>query len=242
MWRIWHLLQSFLLCVPLLLVAQTVARAAECDDLDIKITTTPVFPQFTLALHQHFDQMRQIPTGPIELMLVGDSLVWGWQPAAWGPEAAARPKWAFGAVGDRTQNVLWRLKSDELKKIAPRNVLLLIGTNNLGAEDKPCAILAGFDAVVRRMRELWSNFRLYIVLIPPRGAGWSEMDTERRIINQELSERAEAENWAVIDADRELSCNFKQPCANYRPDLLHLTGAGYRVLSAIVSRALGWSG
>ena len=91
------------------------------------------------------------------------------------------------------------------------------------------------------MRELWSDFRLYIVLIPPRGKNWNEMETERRVVNQELTRRAESENWAIIDADKALTCGFKQPCENYRWDLLHLTSSGYRELSRIVAQALGWS-
>ena len=233
--------RRLVLCLLAFLFLPVSGRAAECDDLDIQITTTPVFPQFTLGLHQHFEQMRQVPTGPIDLLLVGDSLVWGWDPHAWGKGAEGKSMWGIGIVGDRTQNVLWRLQGDALKKVLPRNVLLLIGTNNLGALDKPCAIVAGFEVIVHRMRELWSDFRLYIVLIPPRGKNWNEMETERRVVNQELTRRAESENWAIIDADKALTCGFKQPCENYRWDLLHLTSSGYRELSRIVAQALGWS-
>ena len=236
-----RLLKQFALSLVLFLFLPISGEAAECDELDLQITTTPVFPQFSLGLHQHFEQMRQMPTGPIDLMLIGDSLVWGWDPSAWGKEAEGRAMWGMGIVGDRVQNVLWRLQGDALKKIAPRNVLLLIGTNNLGAVDKPCAIITGFEAIVHRMRELWSDFHLYVVLIPPRGKNWSEMEVERRIVNQELSQRATFENWAIIDADKALTCDFTQPCENYRSDLLHLTSSGYRELSRMVAQALGWS-
>jgi len=163
--------RRLVLCLLALLFVPISGRAAECDDMDIQITTTPVFPQFTLGLHQHFEQMRQVPTGPIDLLLVGDSLVWGWDPHAWGKGGEGKSIWGFGAVGDRTQNVLWRLQGDDLKKLAPKNVLLLIGTNNLGAVDKPCAVLAGFEAIVHRMRELWSPFRL-LIADPP---AWGEL-------------------------------------------------------------------
>ena len=134
--------RRLVLCLLSLLFFPISGRAADCDALDIQITTTPVFPQFTLGLHQHFEQMRQVPTGPIDLLLVGDSLVWGWDPHAWGKGAEGKSMWGIGIVGDRTQNVLWRLQGDALKKVLHRNVLLLIGTNNLGALDKPCAIIA----------------------------------------------------------------------------------------------------
>jgi lysophospholipase L1-like esterase len=233
--------RRLVLCLLTLLFLPISGLAAECDDLDIQITTTPVFPQFTLGLHQHFEQMRQVPTGPIDLLLVGDSLVWGWDPHAWGKGGEGKSIWGFGAVGDRTQNVLWRLQGDDLKKLAPKNVLLLIGTNNLGAVDKPCAVLAGFEAIVHRMRELWSPFRLLIVLIPPRGENWEFLDRERSIINNELQRRSNLEDWNVIDADSVLTCGFKQPCENYNSDFLHLSSAGYRELSSLVARALGWA-
>src|SRR5438477_12234627 len=111
--------RRLVLCLLALLFLPISGRAAECDDLDIQITTTPVFPQFSLGLHQHFEQMRQMPTWPIDLMLIGDSLVWGWDPSAWGKEAEGMAMWGMGIVGDRVQNVLWRLQGDALKKIAP---------------------------------------------------------------------------------------------------------------------------
>src|SRR3954452_21768586 len=117
-----RLLKQFALSLILFLLLPISGEAAECDELDLQITTTPVFPQFTLGLHQHFEQMRQVPTGPIDLLPVGDSLVWGWDPHAWGKGGEGKSIWGFGAVDDRTQNVLWRLQGDDLKNLAPKIV------------------------------------------------------------------------------------------------------------------------
>src|SRR4051812_19224933 len=92
-----RLLKQCAVCLVLFLFFPISGRAAECDELDLQITTTPVFPQFSIALHQHTELISKIPTGPIDLMLIGDSLVWGWEPHAWGKGAEGRPMWGFGA-------------------------------------------------------------------------------------------------------------------------------------------------
>jgi lysophospholipase L1-like esterase len=216
------------------------AHAAECDVIDLNLTTTPVTPQLNYALHRHIDLMEELPGGPIDLMLVGDSLVESWDPLSWGEAAKGKSIFNFGSGGERTQNLLWRLQSDKLKELQPRNVVLLIGTNNLGVDDLPCATLAGIDAAVQRMRELWHEFRLLVVLIPPRGESWKFQDEKRREINQGLRQRAASQGWETVDVDAALTCNFTQPCANYQWDKLHLEKPGYKVLAGAVLGKLGW--
>jgi len=228
-------------CVALLaLLSSVAAQDSQCDRLDLQVTTVPVMPQFANTLHRHFDLMRSIPVGPIDLMLIGDSLVQNWGADTWGQRAAGKKIFNFGVGADRTQNVLWRLQGDELRQVAPRNVLLLIGTNNLGADDKSCATMAGIEAIVQRVRQIWPAARVLFIAIPPRGNGWMFKNAQRLAVNAQLHSRAPAQNWAVIDDDAELTCQFMQPCGNYEPDLLHLSALGYRSLAATVIRQIGW--
>jgi lysophospholipase L1-like esterase len=213
---------------------------AGCDPVDLTLTTTPVMPQLNYALHRHYDLMSELPSGPVDLLLIGDSLVESWDRMSWGEAGKSKTIFDFGVGGDRTQTLLWRLQNDRLAELRPRNVLLLIGTNNLAVDDRPCAVLAGIDSVVRQMRWLWGDFRLLVVPIPPRGEHWKFQDAQRKEINEGLLNRATAAGWTTIDMDAALTCNFTQPCPNYQWDNLHLAPPGYRALTAATVAKLRW--
>src|SRR5204863_9511591 len=74
--------------------------------------------------------------GDIDVYFEGDSITRRWQ-------ATHRENWDrnfrgwkaanFGAGGDGTQNVLYRIENGELDGVNPKVVVLMIGTNNVGA-------------------------------------------------------------------------------------------------------------
>jgi hypothetical protein len=78
--------------------------------------------------------------GGIDVYFTGDSIIrrWGatdypdllanWQQNFFGWNAAN-----FGWGADQAQNVLWRLENGELDGVNPKIVVVLAGTNNLGA-------------------------------------------------------------------------------------------------------------
>jgi hypothetical protein len=112
-----------------------------CDEVDLAVTTSPVPPQFSKNLRRHYWLRDLLPGGPVDFLLIGDSLVEMWPQEAWTASFPDTTVLNLGVGGDTTQNVLWRLSKMPLTRIQPRRVALLIGTNNLSHKDKPCAIL-----------------------------------------------------------------------------------------------------
>ena len=57
----------------------------------------------------------------------------------------------FGIGGDRTEHVLWRLENGELDEVAPKVIVLLVGTNNHG--DLADQIADGIRAIITHIRD-----------------------------------------------------------------------------------------
>src|SRR5436309_2921240 len=95
-------------------------------------------PSATARSDRHaVDRFRAIneavKTTPHSVLFFGDSLTEGWDAAAWKKELAPRGVLNAGINGDRTDHLLWRLEHGNLAGPPPRAVIVLIGTNDLGA-------------------------------------------------------------------------------------------------------------
>src|SRR5262249_26331868 len=111
----------------------------------------------------HQQLLAKAKTGGIDVYFEGDSITrrWGatdypdflahWTKTFHGWNAAD-----FGWGGDRTENILWRLDNGELDGVAPRVIVILAGTNNVGKEKGDDARVAdvtrGVKAVVDTCR------------------------------------------------------------------------------------------
>ena len=87
-------------------------------------------------LPRHEEKMALKASMPrIDLVFLGDSITQAWETEGadvWEEYYAPRHAVNLGFNGDRTENVLWRLKNGEVDGINPKVLVLLIGTNNTG--------------------------------------------------------------------------------------------------------------
>jgi beta-glucosidase len=129
-----------------------------------------------MKMHEAFLARAKESQG-VDLLFLGDSITQGWMgrnkegrgPAEvweryYGPRNAAD----FGIGGDRTQHVLWRIENGEVEGITPKVTVLMIGTNNLGANTND-EIAAGIEAIVAKLRDLLPDTRILLLGIFPRG-------------------------------------------------------------------------
>lgn len=131
--------------------------------------------------------------GPVELMMLGDSITQGWGDAllpsrqdpksphyskyleefrgndAWQKHLAPRKPLDAGIGGDRTQHVLWRLDHGLLDSIKPKVVVLMIGTNNSNGKDNTAEEIGeGIVAIVHKLREKLPETKVLVLAIFPR--------------------------------------------------------------------------
>jgi platelet-activating factor acetylhydrolase IB subunit beta/gamma len=178
--------------------------------------------QTASAYRRHEQVLSRLP-GSTEAIIIGDSLVQGWPPDG--------RVFNMGVGIDRTQQVLWRLQNERLQRLRPKTVVLLIGTNNLSAGDKGCAIAAGISAIVAQVKSLWAPERVLVFGIPPRFDDRGKERNGERLAANELVRRMPGIRY--IDVEERMLC-----CEPYLADRLHVNKRGYDVLSEALREAL----
>lgn len=210
------------------------AAAQDCDPARMAITSTPTSPSNEIQSQIFRDKIPLIKR-PVDVLLVGDSLIQFWPTHSVQDSFPKSHIFNFGVGLDRTQHVLWRLQESRLSDIQPRMIVLLVGTNNLKAGDSPCAIYYGIEAVVQRMVSLWPRSKGIIIKIPPRGSDFEYRSRDRKDINTGIDTIVAGHpGWSSVNIDSKISCQFSHPCPNYLEDDLHFSEQGYEVLSEVL--------
>lgn len=144
----------------------------------------------------------------------------------------------LGFGWDRTENVLWRLEHGELDGIAPRAVVLLIGTNNLDV-NTPAEIRDGIAAVLDLIRAKQPKSKIVLLGVLPRG---QTPDNPYRAkiadLNALLPETARAKGALYLDLSRALLESDGTIAKETMSDFLHPTARGYRRLAEALEPTL----
>ncbi|WP_370674547.1 GDSL-type esterase/lipase family protein [Pleomorphomonas sp. PLEO] len=221
-----------------------------CDPIAIDLTQTPQrtpnYPNLKETL-----QVQAARPERADVVLLGDSLFAGWRtdlPSAF-PSTVI---YDFAVGGDRTPNLLWRLEKTDLSHLRPSAAVLLIGTNDLAAGTPACAVAAGIETIVEKLRALWPQTAVLVLTIPPRGADFHALDDRRLEVNRaiaKLADRVDKVHAVTIDDDTftcgqhgkpqlaEVSETTRLSCDNYADDNLHFSTEGYVVLGRILKSA-----
>jgi lysophospholipase L1-like esterase len=159
------------------------------------------------------------PVRPGDVVFLGDSLTDGARWEELFPGLAVRNR---GVPGDTTADVLARL--DQVTSGKPAQVLLMIGTNDLGFGASVEATATRYEAILAALRRDAPATRIAVLSVLPRSAS----DSVRiEALNRAIRELARSQGAQWIDLDPA----FLAPDGSIRDDLsndeLHLTGAGY---------------
>jgi len=130
-----------------------------------------------LETHAKLVAHVQATLGPIDVLLVGDSITQQWgsvlerKPlnAAWQKHFGRYQTVNLGIGGDKTQNVLWRLDHGGVAGLRPRLVVLLIGNNTMfyTRETGVAAAAQGITACVENLRAKFPDAELVVATIFP---------------------------------------------------------------------------
>ena len=232
----------------LLLLAFHTVQALAAESL-LHVTTTPA-PRVEPEARERHERTLALPgRATARVAFLGDSITERWEVED-GGKATWERVWAplgavdLGVSGDRTGHVLWRLAHGALDGMAPRAVVLLIGTNNAGhmAEDaaycvSPRQIADGVAAVIAQVQARCPQARVLLLAILPRGE--EETDIVRQqtdAANALLKGLADGRRVRWLDTGR---CFMKAENTDVdigtMPDLLHPSPDGYRRWAAVLA-------
>lgn len=184
---------------------------------------------------------------PIDLVLLGDSITQSWGGArrtVWGPGSAARKEYFgpyrhanFGISGDRTEHLLWRIDHGNFDQIAPRVIVLMIGTNNLSVGHTPEQVAEGIGAVIARLKDKTPRSHVVLVGVLPRGkTGDDPMRKKVCALNALIEPLSENDGVTLTDMSHLfLSDDGTARAELYGGDYLHLRPAGYAAWAAALA-------
>jgi platelet-activating factor acetylhydrolase IB subunit beta/gamma len=181
---------------------------------------------------------------PVPLLLFGDSITYGWHVdgnATWERDFAPSGALALGHGGNRTGDLLRRIRAGELDRYAPATIVLLIGTNDLGAGASAAKTAAGVEADVRALRARVPAAHIVVLGILPRGQGRADTPVRRKVaaVNARLATLDTIPGVRFVDLGRAFLTPGGEVRPDYfRPDLLHLSTLGYEAFSVALRAAL----
>jgi len=192
-----------------------------------------------IKAHESF--LARAKQGNVDVLFLGDSITAGWATrgkAVWTERYEKMNAANFGIGGDRTQHVLWRITNGELEGISPKVVVLMIGTNNTGANDVP-SIAEGVSVIVKTIRQKLPNTKVMLLAIFPRGEK-PENPARAKItqINEIISKLDDGKMVRYLD----IGPKFLQPDGtlpkDIMPDSLHPNEAGYKIWADAIAPLL----
>jgi len=191
--------------------------------------------------HEGFVEIAK--AGNIDLLLHGDSITDWW---VQGDANKAMFEKYFGGIrtanfaiaGDTTQGVLWGLKNGEGHGYQPKAVMLMIGTNNTGANTPP-EIAEGIGAVVLEMRKNFPNAKILLLAVFPRGNPGDAVRDRIAEINKIVSRLDDQKHVFYLDIGAKFldERGVFLPEA-FRTDNLHPQAKGYDIWGAAVQPIL----
>lgn len=193
-----------------------------------------------LDLHARLVDHVKENKGPIDILLVGDSITQQWgNPLdgkllnrAWQKHFSKYRAVNLGIGGDKTQNVLWRLDHGGVEGIEPRLVVLLIGNNNMffTRETGVEAAARGIKMCADNLRERFPKAGLIVVKVFPAHAPGNPFYEDIRKTNAALDKLKleTAPRVRVLDLTADLleKDGTLKP-ALFTADRVHLSEAGY---------------
>ena len=186
-----------------------------------------------------------------QLLLLGNSITQGWggnrNSVTYKPgkevmdQTIGANHWeSAGISGDRTQNLLWRIRFGNYNACHPTNVIIAIGINNLiGDHNTPEEVTQGLIAVTKEAKKQFPKSRIILMGLLPSG---KEINSDIRQACNEIHRRLAKAKLKGIEYINPTSwfteANGTISSGLYGGDYIHLTEEGYRVWASHIKEII----
>lgn len=217
------------------------ATAAPAQDTKKQNDAINPVPRAGGWMKRHESMNARVEKGDVDVVFIGDSITQGWEGSGknvWAKFYGKRNAVNLGIGGDRTQHVIWRLDNGNLKGIAPKAAVIMIGTNNSGS-NSPEEIAAGVTAIVRQLQDKTPKTKILLLATFPRGA--TPADPKRQVnekSNAIVAKLASDENVSYLDIGPKFLGEDGSLSKEIMPDLLHLSEKGYTIWAESIEAEL----
>ncbi|SFS12606.1 Lysophospholipase L1 [Granulicella pectinivorans] len=217
--------------------------------------TNPVPRTESWWVARHHDKLTEAQLGNVDLLFVGDSITQNYEKPGPAPNEVFLPIWQtyfaphramnLGFSGDETAHVLWRLQNGEVQGLNPKNIVLLIGTNNTGRGQTAPQVTEGIIACVEELHRLMPAAKILLLNILPTAITELKSSKDATINTNIDAHYASSPYVRTLDlAHLFLKNGVVDPTLFYDPELqpsrapLHPNTAGQRRMAEAVSHAL----
>lgn len=203
-------------------------------------TTRPVSQRREPDIYEwkkrHHDKLAAIELNRPRKVIIGNSITHYWNdepgrtngPESWRTLMEPGGFFNLGCGWDRIENILWRVYHGELDGYRAEEVILMIGTNNIGLNsDKE--IVEGLQFLLTQITARQPDAVLKVVGILPRRSA-EERITE---LNKQIAAMSEQHGWLFIDAGERLTKNGRID-ESFFTDGLHPNEKGYALIAPLL--------
>lgn len=199
-----------------------------------------------IARHAGFmkDKQAALAKGPIQFVLIGDSITDGWRGGGRATFDKAFGQWNpynIGIGGDQTQHVLWRIDQGELDGILPnpKAAMIMIGTNNMGSATVE-EIADGITRIVNKVHEKLPNTKILLLGIFPRAEkADNPLRAKIKAVNEIISKLDDGgKTVTYLDIGAKFLADDGTLPKEIMPDALHPNAKGYQIWADAVKPTL----
>ncbi|OPZ31776.1 MAG: GDSL-like Lipase/Acylhydrolase [Bacteroidetes bacterium ADurb.BinA174] len=131
----------------------------------------------------------------------------------------------LGYGWDRIENVLWRVYHGELDGYQADEVVLMIGTNNLGLNSDN-EIVEGLEFLLKQIKIRQPKAKIKVVGLLPR----RDKEAEIKTINRQISKMVSLNNYSYLDVGNRLLTKNGKINESLFLDGLHPNEEGYSLI------------
>jgi lysophospholipase L1-like esterase len=135
---------------------------------------------------------------------------------------------------DRIENVLWRVYHGEFDDFNGKNIVLMIGTNNLSEKNHDSEIVDGLQFLINAIKQRKPNTNITMVGILPR----AKSEERVAMINKKIKQMALQNHIDYVDFGKDFLMGNKVNSKLFVKDGLHPNAEGYEVLGKDLKKLL----